>query len=162
MLPQQIQNSQIRQNNLQNLNSDQIRVYDKTYTPLHDLYDEATNDAPISDNLQQKMNTPPLDPDGGDLTDQQYLGIIMKMVESKKINLMNQNTLLNLEIYEKLNPQQTVKVDMNTQVIMFRLREIHNLWKSDSSMTYQMKHLITELRQIESRVEQECGNVYVI
>lgn len=138
------------------------RSYSKDYTPLDDLYDERTNNLPISPSLQASMNTPTIDPDGIDVSDEQYLEIIMKMIDGGKINLMDPRSLLNLNIYEKLNPQQEYKVDMNTQIIMARLRDISDLWKRGEKKTYQMKGLIASLRQAESRVEQDCGNVFVI
>lgn len=138
------------------------RSYSKNYTPLDDLYDERTNNLPISPSLQGAMNNPPLDPDGIDVTDEQYLEIIMKMIEGKKIDLLSPRSLLNLDIYEKLSSDKEYKVDMNTQILMARLRDIHELWKRGEKKTYQMKQLIAELRQTESRVENECGDVFVI
>lgn len=134
----------------------------KDNSGLRDLYDEKTNDLPISPNLQEKMNMPPQDPDELNITDQEYLHIVMKMIDGGKINLLNPQSLLNLEVYDKLTPNQLVRIDMDTQVLMARLRDIHTLWKLDQTLTYQMKNLIESLRQVESRVESECGDVYVI
>jgi|SRR3989339_927881 len=140
----------------------QTRQYSAKYTPLNDLYDEKTNNLPIDQDLQQIMNTPPLDPDELNVTDKQYLEIIIKMIESGKINLLNPRTLLNEKVYDQLKGEKEKKVDINTNILMARLRDIYELWKLKKITTYQMKLLIQELRQIEARVEQECGNVYVI
>ncbi len=140
----------------------QKRLYTKDYTPLNDLYDPKTNDLPISPELQSIVNIPPVNPNGINETDQEYLKKVMDMIDTRKINLLAPRTLLNIDIYEKLDPQQELKVDMNTQALMARLREIHTLWQLDEVFTYQIQNLIASVRDIKSRVEEDCGDVYVI
>lgn len=154
--------SQDPPNNQSQLQTDGPRTYNKDYTPLDDLYDQTTNDAPIHQKLQELVNTPPIDPAGLDESDEQYLKKVMKLIENGQIDFLKPRTLINEEVYKNLKPEQEIKTDINTQSLIARLKDIHNLWQLDHVFSYQIINLIQSVRAIKSRVESDCGDVYVI
>ncbi|MFA6528201.1 MAG: hypothetical protein WCT46_01530 [Candidatus Gracilibacteria bacterium] len=131
----------------------------KKYNPY---FDPATDNAPISEETQKIVNTPIEKPQGLGQDDLALAELIAKLVDDKKINLYRSDTLLNTDIYEKLDDAKKMKIDKMAFNMLATVRDIYNYYKSAySNNSYQFENMLHKFRLLKEETEKECGDVYI-
>jgi hypothetical protein len=128
---------------------------------VNPLYDPATDNQPIDEQVQKRLNTPLADSTGFSSSDQMLLNLIMQKVDDKEINLLAPSSLLNTAVYEGLTPENKAKADQNAVILLTKIREIYSLMKVYSEPTFQIKNLVDSLRLTKERLE-EHADLFVI
>ncbi len=126
------------------------------------LYDPATDNAHIADDVQENLNKPLADPAGFDPADEQFLNEVVAKFDDGSISPHSPSSLLNEAIYEKLDDTKKGKADQNAFNMLTALRNIYNLWKAHPEPTFQIKNEIHRIRLTKEGLEGELGDVYVI
>ncbi len=130
----------------------------KTHNPL---FDPATDNAPVSDESQQVVNTPIEDPTGMDDDDQQLVDMIVSLVDEKKINLYQPSSLLNQDVYEALDDEKKGAVDQKSFNMLTTVRDVYNFNKSEfTNNSYQFQNMVHKLRLQKEETEKSCGDVF--
>lgn len=120
------------------------------------------NQVQIDPQLQQKLNTPPVNPKGLSQEDQAFLNQFTALADSGKVNLMQPSSLINHAIYDQLTPDKQGKVDFDAVNLATTLRNIYWLWKANPAPTYQIENMVHSVRLTKERLEEISGDVYVI
>ena len=130
-------------------------------TDSNPLFDPATDNQKISDESQKMVNTPLA---GGQISqeDQEFLNLIVKLVDEGKIDLHKPETLINQPVYEGLTPEAKGKADLNAMNMLGKVRDIVDLEKQGTEAGYQKSYLISSLRQNKERLESEGGDIFII
>ncbi len=129
---------------------------------VNPLYDPATDDAHIDEDVQERLNQPQADPTGFDPEDEAFLNDVMAKFESGQIQTHSPSSLLNELIYNKLDDAKKGKADQNAFNILSALRRIYDLWKMDQTVTFQIKNEIHSIRLTKENLEDELGDVYIV
>lgn len=116
----------------------------------------------LDEALQKKLGEPLINPTGISEEDQAFLNQIVAKVESKKIDLLKPDTLINHAVYDKLPPDKQGKVDFDAVNLAATLRDIYGLWKFVHQPTFQIQNLVHQVRLTKERLEEISGDVYVI
>lgn len=127
------------------------------YNPL---YDPKTDNFPIADEVQQRLNKPMATSYSSE--DEMFLNMIISMVDEKKINLYTPDSLINHSVYDTLDLTGKGKADQNAMIMLTKIREIYNLVKAIPEPNFQVKNLVASLRQNKESVEKLAGNIFVI
>ncbi len=127
---------------------------------LNPLFDPATDNQVIPADQQARINQPL---SGGALTaeDQIFLNQLVNLVEEGKIKLYDPSSLLNVDIYSKLDATTQAKVDQGAFLMLSKVRTIHDWSKMGLEMNYQMENMIHALRLDKERLEAE-KDVFII
>jgi len=115
----------------------------------------------IDENLQKKINQP-LTTGALKKEESEFLNIVMKKIDDKEIRLLEPNSILNLNIYEKLNSENEGKVDLIKNHILLILRQIRSMWNLNHQETLQMQNLIAEVKYKKEECEKKYGDVFKI
>ncbi|MBU2524430.1 hypothetical protein KKG71_04510 [Patescibacteria group bacterium] len=126
------------------------------------LYNSKMHEAEINPELQKKINTPPIDPEGFNSDDEGFLQEIIAKVQAETINLYSVSSLYNEKLVEKLSPESQTRVEFAAQNLLSDIREIVTLWEYEKKPTYQIKNLIHHLRVTKERLELKEGDVFII
>ena len=129
---------------------------------LNPLYDPATDDAHIADDVQERLNKPLTDSTGFDPDDEVFLNDVMAKFQSGQIQSHTPSSLLNEAVYEKLDDAKKGKADQNAFNILSTLRRIHDLWQALPEVTFQIQNEIHAIRLTKERLEEELGDVYIV
>tara|TARA_B100000315_G_C14028663_1_gene342189 strand:+ start:101 stop:499 length:399 start_codon:yes stop_codon:yes gene_type:complete len=129
---------------------------------VNPLYDPATDDAPIAEDVQERLNKPLADQSGFDADDELFLNDVIAKFDEGLIKPFEPSSLLNQTIYENLKPEQQGKADQNAFNILTTLRTIHDQWKANPTPTFQIKNQIHQIRLTKERLEEELGDVYIV
>lgn len=116
----------------------------------------------ITGDEQSNLNKPLVDPTGVSDVDRAFLNDVIAKVESGKINLLAPNSLINNEVYDKLDEMKQGKADMNALTLLSNVRQIKELHDLGDMDTYQAQNLVSSCRLMKERVEKECGDCYII
>lgn len=130
-------------------------------THYNPLYDPKTDNFPIDPAVQERLNKP-MAADNYSQADKDFLDLVMKLIEEKKINLYAPSSLLKNEVYEKLDSAGKGKADQNAMLILTKIREIYNLMQISTEPTFQVKNLVDSLRLNKESVEQISGDIFII
>ncbi|MBU1019051.1 MAG: hypothetical protein ABII07_06180 [Patescibacteria group bacterium] len=126
------------------------------------LFDPATDNAPISDETQEIVNTPIADPTGTSDDDRVLLNKIIQLVDDGKINLYQPSTLINQEVYDGLSDEVKGKVDQQSFNMLSTIRELHAFNASEfTNDSFQFQNMIHRLRLQKEATENESGDVFV-
>jgi len=120
------------------------------------------NQSPLSAEDQKLLNTPLAMNQSIDPADQQFLNMLMEMVNSGKINLYQPATLINNPIYDKLPSEKQGKVDFEAVNLLSAVREIKGLYDNGFGQTFQIHNLVERLRLTKERLESEGGDLFII
>lgn len=131
-------------------------------TALNPLYDPHTDNQVIPQEVQKLINQPLKDEQGLSVEDQAFLEKIQTLISEKKINLYDPDSLLNQEVYEKLNLEAKGKADQNAVLMLARIREIHDLLQISSEPSYQLQNLVASLRLYKERTEAYSGDIFLL
>lgn len=126
------------------------------------LVSSSLMNAGVDQKTQDMINKPQTDPMGVDDTDAEYIQKMMALVDNGTIQVLTPNTLLNHEIYDKLNEEAQGKVDFNAVNLLGEIRQIRKLWEAGDHDSYQLINLLQRMRQTKRRVEEEHGDCYII
>lgn len=126
------------------------------------LVDQALIIQGVDNNVQQMINKPQMDPTGVDATDAEYLEEIVKLINDGKLDLHVPNTLMKNEIYDSLDDKSKGLADMSAVSLLNDLRQMKKLYDMDDKESFQIQNLIQRIRNIKERIEEKCGDVYVI
>jgi hypothetical protein len=116
----------------------------------------------VTDASQENLNKPLVDPTGISSEDQAFLNDVLEKAGNGQINLHVPSSLLNEAVYENLDEQKQGKADMSALTILSNVRQIKDLHDLGHTDTYQIQNLVHSCRLMKERVEQECGNCYII
>lgn len=126
------------------------------------LYDPATDDAVIADDVQEELNKPLTDPTGLDPEDEAFLKDVVAKFDKEQIKPYEPSSLLNMAVYEKLDEMKQGKADQNALNMLTTLRSIYSLWKADPNPTFQIQNQIHQIRLTKERLEEELGDVFIV
>ncbi|MBN1494890.1 hypothetical protein JW911_04110 [Candidatus Peregrinibacteria bacterium] len=132
------------------------------FTEGKKLVDENLMHADIAQNTQSMINTPMDDDTGVDPKDREFIEHVLKLINDKTIDLYNPNTLINKPVYEKLDYKAQGIADINGVSLLAALRQIKKLYDHGYDKTYQIQNLINQCRLTKERLENECGDIYII
>jgi hypothetical protein len=122
----------------------------------------AADATPLDPATQQMLNQPLKDPTGLDEKNAAFLAMLMEKIDRKEIDLFRPSTLLNMPVYEKLSEEAQGKADFDAVNLLATIREIHKLWLSGDSDSYQIQNLVDRIRVTKERLEQVGGDIFVI
>ncbi|MFC1615987.1 hypothetical protein ACFL21_02505 [Patescibacteria group bacterium] len=111
---------------------------------------------------QKDLNKPLEDPTGISEEDQNFLELIIELIDEGKIDLYKPASLFNHEVYDKLDQEKQGKADLEAVNILSAIRDIHGLYKNDMKETFQMQNLVHRLRETKERIEAEGGDLFII
>ena len=115
------------------------------------------------DATQRSLNTPLQDSTGSlDGKDQEFLNLVISLIDDKKIDLYQPSTLINSGIYDKLYDLAKGKVDLESINMLAGIREMKGLYDNGFQDTYQMANLVHRLRLTKERLEETAGDVFII
>ncbi len=115
------------------------------------------------DATQRSLNTPLQDSTGSlDGKDQEFLNLVISLIDDKKIDLYQPSTLINSGIYDKLDDLAKGKVDLESINMLAGIREMKGLYDNGFQDTYQMANLVHRLRLTKERLEETAGDVFII
>lgn len=126
------------------------------------LVDDSLMNTPITSNVQQMINDPQDDPTGVDPKDQEFMENVMRLINDGTIDLFRAETLMNKAVYNGLSDEVKGKADTNAIPLLGELRNIKKLYESGSKGSFQIQNLINRVRLTKERLEEECGDVYII
>ena len=131
---------------------------------LINMTDENQQKAIFKDEATQRsLNTPLQDSTGSlDGKDQEFLNLVISLIDDKKIDLYQPSTLINNEVYDKLDDLAKGKVDLESINMLAGIREMKGLYDNEFQDTYQMANLVHRLRLTKERLEQTAGDVFII
>ncbi len=131
---------------------------------LINMDDENQQKSVFMDEATQKnLNTPLQDNTGSmDGKDQEFLNLIISLIDDGKINLYQPSSLLKNEIYEKLDDKAKGEVDLAAMNMLNAIREIKGLNDNGFQETFQMKNLVHRLRMNKEQLESADGDVFII
>lgn len=116
----------------------------------------------ITGDVQSNLNKPLVDPTGVSDEDKAFLNDVIAKIESGRINPLTPSSLLNKEVYDKLDEVKQGKADMNALTLLSNVRQIKELSDLGDMDTYQAQNLVKSCRLMKERVEKECGDCYII
>ena len=112
---------------------------------------------------QKNLNTPLQDSTGSiDGKDQEFLNLILSLIEEGKIDLYKPSSLLNNDVYNTLNDQEKGEVDLAAMNMLNAIREIKGLNDNGFRETFQMNNLVSRLRYNKEQLESADGDLFII
>lgn len=130
--------------------------------------DAVDTSTPLNPEMQAKANKPAIDPSGFDQETKDFLRTTMAQVMDGKIDTYKPSSLLKLEVYEQMDESAQADADQTAFLFCNKLREIKGLMdisggdKLYAEPTYQIKHLVAELKFYKEEYEKAHGDVFVI
>ena len=117
----------------------------------------------FKDEATQKTLNAPLAADGEmEAADRQFLDLVLGLLEKGELDLYKAETLLNKAVYEELDQAAQGKADLEAVNILSALRDIKDLHDAGFTETYQMKNLVSRVRQTKERLEEAGGDLFII
>ena len=117
---------------------------------------------PIDEETQQELNTPMSDPSGLNQKNQEFLNLVVSMMNDGKIQPYTPSSLINEEVYNGLTEEQRGKVDLEAVNMLTALRQIKDLHDAGFTDTYQIKNVVDTARNTKERLEEEGGDIFII
>lgn len=111
---------------------------------------------------QSELNIPLKLGAGIDPEDQRFLEMLMSYIADGKIDLYKPDSLVNSEVYEKLDHSSKGKVDIEAVNMLSAIRNIKDLHDAGYGDTYQTQNLVYRLRISKERLEEVGGNLFII
>lgn len=117
---------------------------------------------PISEETQQELNTPVSDPTGLSDKNQEFLNLVVSMMNDGKIQPYSPSSLINEAVYNGLTEEHKGKVDLEAINMLGALRQIKDLHDAGFTDTYQIKNMVDTARNTKERLEEEGGDIFII
>ncbi|MBT3865354.1 hypothetical protein HOE67_00790 [Candidatus Peregrinibacteria bacterium] len=118
--------------------------------------------AELSQEEQNHLNEPLVDPQGVDEKNKTFLDDVIKKIEDGDINLMSPSSIINQSVYEGLSEKAQGETDLSAVSLLARLRDIKGLHDIGSPDSYQMQNLVEQVRLTKERLEKDTGNIFII
>ncbi len=116
----------------------------------------------IDEKTQQALNTPVADPTGVNNEDQEFLELILKLVNEGKINLYSPSSLINEAYYNTLSEESRGKVDMEAVNMLTSIRNIKDLHDAGFTDSFQIQNMVAAVRNTKERLEEDQGDLFII
>ncbi|PIR55206.1 hypothetical protein COU74_02270 [Candidatus Peregrinibacteria bacterium CG10_big_fil_rev_8_21_14_0_10_36_19] len=116
----------------------------------------------MDDKVQQELNTPLVDPSGFDAEDKALLSLILELLKSGKIDFYKPDSLINFNVYDKLDEEMKGKIDFEAVNLTTAIREISDLHEGGFDESYQMQNLVHRVRLTKERIEDASGDLFLI
>ncbi|MBI95585.1 hypothetical protein CL656_00320 [bacterium] len=130
--------------------------------------DNDTKILPVDSDVQEMVNTPPVDPDGFTKEEEDFLRMIMMMISDNRLNPLQPSSLINQVIYEQASQEAQGKADLTSISFCARIRDIQNLYEFSGGEalyvkpTYQIKNLVMDLKYRKEQFENKYGDMFLI
>jgi len=111
---------------------------------------------------QKELNTPLSDPAGVGTNNEEFLDLVISLINDGKIDLYRPATLINTDFYNNLSEEKRGKADLEAMNLLSAIREIKGLFDSENKDTYQMKNLVERVKNTKERLEEEGGDLFII
>jgi len=119
-------------------------------------------DAQISQEVQVELNQPLKDDTGVDPKDQEFLAMLIDKIDKEEIDLHKPTSLINTEVYDKLDETARGKADYDAFNLLGSIREINNLWRAGHQDSYQIQYLVHKIRITKEGLEEIGGDIFII
>lgn len=129
---------------------------------MNNISDETQQKAVYKDDKTQQELNAPLADSGVAQKNQEFLDLMLKLIEDGKIDLYKPATLINHEVYDKLSEEKQGKADLEAVNLLSAIREIKGLYDAEYQDTYQMQNLVDRVRNTKERLEEEGGDLFII
>jgi hypothetical protein len=124
----------------------------------------------VDQKTQDLMNKPPLDPNGFDEGEEEFIKSIMEHVfdPSDPMDLMKPSTLIKQEVYASVDEMAQGRADQIAVNFCSKLRELRDLMELSGGdklyiePTYQAKALVADLKYRKEEFENEYGDLFLI
>ena len=126
------------------------------------LVDQDLINKSIDINVQHMINKPQADPTGVEDEDAKFMELVVKYINEGKIEIHTPSTLMNMAIYENASEKVQGKADFNAISLLNDLRQMKNLYDSGDHTSFQIQNLVQRVRLTKERLEDECGDIYII
>lgn len=126
------------------------------------LVDESLMNQSIKTDIQEMINKPQDDPEGIDVKDQEFLETVVELINDGTIDVYVPETIMNKEVYEKVDEEAKGIADFNAVPLLGELRRIKILYDTGKKETFQIKNLVHRVRLTKERLEDKCGDIYII
>lgn len=127
------------------------------------MNDESTQKAIYKDEqTQAKLNEPLPDPTGLSDEDEEFLNMVMDLVEKGKIELHTPSSLINQDVYDELSDEIKGKADLEAFNLLAVIREVKDLIDSGNRETFQLQNSVQRFRLTKERIEKESGDIFII
>ncbi len=111
---------------------------------------------------QKALNTPLADPTGVDDKDKELLELIVSLIGSGKIDLYKPETLINFDVYDKLDEGIKGQIDFEAMNLLSAVREISDLYENGFADSYQIQNSVKRVRETKERIESSSGDLFII
>lgn len=98
----------------------------------------------------------------GSSQNRDFLEMLMKMINEGKIQLLQPASLINHQVYDKIDQKAQGKADYEAMNLLHVVREIKGLYDAGYKDTYQMDNLVEKLRVTKERLESQDGDLFII
>ncbi len=118
----------------------------------------------INAEQQKNLNSPTQNKEGLSQSDRDFMENVLNLIASDEIDINSPSSLLNEKEYEKLSPENKIKVEMRARTILHNIRRMKDLHDSLDYETesYQMESIIGHIRQSVDALEDVEGDVLKI
>jgi len=110
----------------------------------------------------QILNTPLKNDAAMTQENRKFLSLLIKLIEDEKIELHTPDTLLNHEVYDKLDELKQGQVDLAAVNLLAVIREIKDLYDAGFIETFQMENLVHRLKETKESIEESGGDLFLI
>lgn len=114
----------------------------------------------IDEQTQKRLNEPLKY--SGDSKNKDFLEMLVKLINDGKIKIYESSTLINYEVYDKLEEMAKGKADYEAMNLLHVIREIKSLYDAGYKETYQIDNLVEKLRVTKERLEVQGGDIFII
>jgi len=140
----------------------EVELEQPRFEKSQDVLKEENLNATIPHEEQENLNKPLEDPTGTSDEDQEFIKMVLALIDEGKIDLHVPDTLLNKDVYDQLTEEEQGYADINAVTLLNKLREIKNLYEAGYENTYQLNNMIHWVRVTKERIESEKGDIYII
>lgn len=116
----------------------------------------------VSDESQRILNKPVVTAEILDQADQDFLDLVMNLIEKKTIDLYKPSSLINDPVYQTLTADAKSQAELEALNLLNTLREIYKLYNKKLTDTYQFKNKLHQFRLTKERIEEEAGDIFII
>lgn len=125
------------------------------------MSDQNQQTAVFVDVQTQKELNEPLKYNGSS-QNKDFLEMLVKLINEGKIQIYKPATLINHEVYDKLDQTAQGKADYEAVNMLMVIREIKGLYDAGYKETYQIDNLVERLRVSKERLEVQGGDLFII
>lgn len=114
------------------------------------------------DKTQKELNSPLKDNTGSAGKYKEFLSMLVGMIKDGKIDLYKPESLINHDVYGKLDEARQGKADFEAVNLLTVIREINGLYNAGFEDTYQIENLVERLKATKERLETQGGDLFII